>query len=146
MAALCGSCAVPDVVECGTLICPAGYVCAATGDACYRPEQIDACAGLDDGSPCAFGAASGTCDRGICIGEDCGDGEVTGAEDCDGDVSGATCLELGFYEPGGLACSSSCRYDTTACVGFCGDDTINGPEACDEYLKCLDKAQRGGGS
>lgn len=64
----------------------------------------------------------------------CGDGLLEGFEECEGtDVGDATCLDVGFYG-GDLGCSAACRFDTTACVGTCGDDIINGPEACEGYV------------
>jgi len=46
----------------------------------------------------------------------CGDGEVNGNDQCDGDdLGGATCESLGFAE-GTVSCSSECTIDTTACI------------------------------
>jgi hypothetical protein len=47
----------------------------------------------------------------------CGNGEVDGAEQCDGvDLGGSDCAALGF-EGGDLACAADCTFDTTACEG-----------------------------
>ena len=44
----------------------------------------------------------------------CGDGEVTGSEDCDGDLNGEGCESLGFLE-GELSCVD-CSFNTELCV------------------------------
>lgn len=64
----------------------------------------------------------------------CGDGIVSGLEDCDAsDLRSKTCADVGFYG-GTLACSSLCRFDVGGCTGKCGDGSVNGPagdELCD---------------
>jgi len=75
----------------------------------------------------------------------CGDGIVSGAEQCDcggfpcneSSLGGATCLDVtdplipGVITGGVLGCNpASCRFDTTACV-YCGDEEINGNEQCE---------------
>ena len=53
-------------------------------------------------------------------------------EQCDGsDLAGTSCVDLGFYDAAGLACSATCTFDTSHCTGFCGDGVVNGPEVCD---------------
>lgn len=57
----------------------------------------------------------------------CGDGEIDPAtEDCDGDLlDGMGCSDVDSrYTGGELRCSSSCRFDTTACT-FPANGTIN---------------------
>jgi hypothetical protein len=45
----------------------------------------------------------------------CGNGSISGAEQCDGgDLGGLTCLGLGF-DGGTLGCNPDCTYDTTGC-------------------------------
>lgn len=76
----------------------------------------------------------------------CGDGIISGPEDCDcggfpcgaDDLGGATCLEVkdplvpGPLTGGVLGCNmASCRFDTSACV-YCGDEEVNGNEECEE--------------
>ncbi len=66
-------------------------------------------------------------------GLDCGNGVVDGQESCDGaDLAGATCDSLGLGGSG-LACTSSCVYDTSACLDRlrCGDGTAGEGELCD---------------
>ena len=64
---------------------------------------------------------------------ECGDDHVGGSEQCDGlDLNEATCQSLGFYFASPLACSLICTYDTSACLGKCGDGTLDmGHEQCD---------------
>lgn len=50
----------------------------------------------------------------------CGDGSVSGAEQCDGsNVNGASCSSLGFTG-GSLSCTSACTFNTTACTTSSG--------------------------
>jgi hypothetical protein len=87
------------------------------------------------------------------VGSVCGDGLVTGNEECDcphlmdkegnlmpcapQDLGEFTCLDVtdptlpGPITGGDLDCNpSSCRFDTSACV-YCGDGDINGNEECE---------------
>ncbi|HFE46036.1 MAG TPA: hypothetical protein ENJ18_11190 [Nannocystis exedens] len=56
----------------------------------------------------------------IASGEDpvvCGDGEITGEEQCDGaQLGGQTCVDVGEFEGGELACTDTCTFDTSACT------------------------------
>ena len=46
----------------------------------------------------------------------CGNGKINGGEDCDrANLGGANCVSLGFAG-GALACSDTCRFDTSACT------------------------------
>lgn len=59
----------------------------------------------------------------------CGDGVVTGIEECDGaDLNGNTCLTVpGRFVAGTLGCTSSCTFDTSGCNttgGSCSDPSI----------------------
>lgn len=129
-----GSCVASDASRCGDdLVCPSGMMCAPAGDACIDTDLVTACAGAEDGAGCAVaGLPPATCLAGICQASRCGDGRVTGAEECEGDeLSGQTCRTRGFYEEAGLRCTAECRYDSSACVGRCGDGIVNGSEQCD---------------
>jgi hypothetical protein len=80
----------------------------------------------------------------------CGDGTRQTGESCDGeDLGDVTCNGLGF-EKGTLACTDTCAFDVTGCMGMagCGDGTAAGEEECDgEDFKgrsCEDFGFRGG--
>jgi len=76
----------------------------------------------------------------LCVGDccpDCGDGALTGFEQCDGaNLNGATCEDL-CYDGGTLSCAEWCGYDTAQCTGtgpICGNQTVEGGicgEECD---------------
>jgi len=77
----------------------------------------------------------------------CGDGVVSGNEECDcagrpctaEGLGGMTCLDIddplaGVLTGGELSCNpASCRFDTSTCT-HCGDGQVNGNEACDGEL------------
>ncbi len=132
MLAATASCVQTNSVSCGDdKFCPAGSTCA--GDRCLRPEQLAACLDLVEEADCFIDQAPGTCRGGACELWFCGDGYLNGAEACDStDLGGKSCIDAGFYEATGLACTSICTFEVGACTGGeCGDDIINGPELCD---------------
>jgi hypothetical protein len=115
-------------------ICPGGFVCDVENDRCLLPEQTSACEGLAELAECTFNGAAGACRAGACETYFCGDGLVTGGEDCDGEnLSGGDCIDFNYYGVEGLACSASCKFDVTGCEvhDYCGDNEVNGPELCD---------------
>ena len=64
----------------------------------------------------------------------CGDGMVTGNEQCDGaDLAGHSCADVGGANGlGKLACSPTCTFDTSVCHGpVCGNGVIDPNETCD---------------
>lgn len=63
---------------------------------------------------------------------ECGDGIVSGNEDCDGsEFGGETCQSQGFDE-GELGCTEFCVFELSECVLVsCGDGSVDGAEACD---------------
>jgi cysteine-rich repeat protein len=147
-----GVCSVP---RCGNGLLEFGEVCddgnAAFGDGCSpRCDSDEACgngvidaligeqcdcgddaAALPPGCAQPNGDAPGSICRAGCVAVGCGDGVVAAPEDCEGaDLAGGACTDLGFYS-GELACLPSCRYDTSACVGLCGDGVLDDAEACD---------------
>ncbi len=75
---------------------------------------------------------------GCVAGARCGDGKVNGSESCDGTRFSSTstsCHTLypELYASGKVKCSPSCTLDTSACVPYCGNGSINAKvgEACD---------------
>ena len=64
----------------------------------------------------------------------CGDGEINGTDECEGDdFGGKTCETYkGEGATGALVCSS-CQIDSSACVAapICGDGVINGDDECE---------------
>lgn len=131
--AFAAGCVQSNASRCGSLTCPGGTTCGPAGDRCVDNDLVDACRGANDGDTCTVpGLPPAQCQGGVCQASRCGDGRVSGSEECDGvDFDGRTCQTLGFYEPTGLACTSECRYEMSACAGRCGDGVKNGPEKCD---------------
>lgn len=130
---LLGACVQSSEVTCGDgRTCPPGNTCDDDLHTCVSPEQTAACAGLAEQAACEIATVSGVCKNGVCQPLLCGDGVRTVPEACDGtDLGDADCTTAGFYEPAGLACTPFCTFDTSACVGKCGDGLINGGELCD---------------
>ena len=143
--ALSGCVSTNSVFCADGLVCPAEATCDAVNHRCLLAEQIAVCSGVAPGAGCEFRGIPGVCFDGACTPTSCGDGLVTGAEECDGNNLGlfADCTQLGYYDNGPLACGLDCRYDRFACTtGLCGDDVRNGPEVCDgsdiAVTDCLD--------
>jgi hypothetical protein len=127
--------------------CSSG-VCLAIGCGDHRIDYPEECEPDDlAGATCeSLGFQSGTLacgprcvfDTTGCAGY-CGDGIRNGDEQCDPgdaqhptvDLAGADCTSFNYYEAGGLACNEICKFDTSACTGYCGDHVINGTELCD---------------
>ncbi|PKN47144.1 MAG: hypothetical protein CVU59_03895 [Deltaproteobacteria bacterium HGW-Deltaproteobacteria-17] len=122
--------------DCGVARCGDGLIHESDGEQCDGTElggQSCRLLGYDRGvlsclPSCRFDLTG--CERdGYC-----GDGTVTAPfEECEGtNLNGGSCSGLGFYQ-GTLRCSEACLFDTTACVGQCGDGVIQDAfgEACD---------------
>ena len=62
----------------------------------------------------------------------CGDGEVTGSEQCDGSTVPVSCGQLGYYA-GTPSCTAYCALDPAGCTGRCGDHIVQADhgEDCD---------------
>ena len=115
-------------------VCPAGTVCDTAHGTCVLPDQLERCVGDADGTICTIGVGGeGICVDQVCVPRGCGDEFVLGTEECDGaDLGDAgDCTDLGYHEPGALACADDCSYDESGCTAICGDGTRNGDEACD---------------
>jgi len=143
LSVLCASCVTTtsNVCENGS-ICPGGFMCDVENDRCLLPEQVAACNGLAELGECTVNGAPGACRAGACEIYFCGDGIVTGGEDCDGEnLAGADCVDFNYYGVEGLTCSSACKFDEAGCKvhDYCGDDEVNGPELCDgpEQRTCV---------
>ena len=68
------------------LVCPSGMSCSpAGGESCIDSDLVDACHVAPMGRPATSPACRpATCLGGICQASRCGDGRITGAEECDG--------------------------------------------------------------
>jgi cysteine-rich repeat protein len=117
---LLAGCIEPQLVDCGNgLACPPGTACDLAHDTCVDPEQLTACTGAVDQTPCqTSGFANGVCFDEVCVEAGCGNGFVETAELCD---------------DGNNLSGDGCRSD---CVSAerCGDgnsDPLRG-EQCDD--------------
>ena len=139
-------CLDSEVVRCASgQVCPTTQVCNEVHGGCVRADQLASCAGLADGDPCDIASQPvGTCDRGVCLNQRCGDGVLQGLEQCDGsafrpvdaapDADPTLCTSYGFYldAPGtAVKCDARCQLDVNSCQGWCGDGVVNGGELCD---------------
>ena len=112
------ACVQSNKVTCGDLTCPPSYTCDLANQRCISPDQIAACRGNADGDACTVDGAPGQCAAGVCEPLVCGDGLVTGAEQCDGsNFAGKTCRDYHFYDDAGLACTAACTVDTRSAAG-----------------------------
>ncbi len=91
-----------------------GYVCREAGKPCER---------VPCGSPGADGAVP--CDGGAPSAAVCGDGIVSGEEECDDGAAPQRNPRHDDDAYGG--CTTACRLGP-----YCGDGVINGPEICDD--------------
>lgn len=69
----------------------------------------------------------------------CGDGNIDGNEQCDGQNLGSitTCQQYtdgGVFTGGTLKCSPSCTFDTSGCTSLCGNGVLDAGEDCDGTL------------
>lgn len=153
------SCTTNDTVPDGWT-CPPGYYedtfcdcgCGAMDPDCEAAD-LSACEFCLDYNGCGPRVASSPkgvgCQERIdpnditqCQPKSCGDGIIDGVgEECDEeDFGGLSCAALG-YQDGELLCTKSCKLVTSVCgeALTCGDDRIDGYEACDgsEGFNCL---------
>ncbi len=68
--------------------------------------------------------------------QECGNEQVEGTEQCDGDqLGGNTCLTVpGDFTGGTLGCAANCVFDTSGCTSTqtnCGDEIVDADEDCD---------------
>jgi hypothetical protein len=110
-------CLRPQLQPCGDLLCATDSVCLPSGE-CAPQEALDACVGKVDGDTCMTSVFTGSCVVGVCTSPRCGDGVVSGSEQCDGSVSGVDCVAYGF-DTGVPSCSDRCSFDVVgSCVRF----------------------------
>jgi cysteine-rich repeat protein len=119
LALLCvaAGCYESGMLTCGDKLCPHEKVCSPI-TTCVDPAQLDACAGVVDGTSCMTAAIpTGTCAASICIAAGCGNGFVEAGEVCD---------------DGNRISFDGCRADC-ASREMCGDGIVDPAfgEACD---------------
>jgi len=116
---LSAACIEPATTSCGDLVCPVGKVCADEHTICVLPDQVSACEGMPDQTPCSYpGVSEGACTGEVCFDTTCGNSIVEGLEVCDdGNVAS------------GDGCSADCRSNE-----MCGNGTVDPQvgEACDD--------------
>jgi hypothetical protein len=134
VALLVAGCLKSNSVSCTDgRVCPTGSACDDIHHICVLPDQLTSCNGASDGTPCAVAGRDAVCNRGICVEPFCGDGLVSGDEQCDPATSAGDCKSIGYYEQGALGCNSDCTVDASACSGGrCGDAVVQPMfELCD---------------
>ena len=134
----------------GTLSCNASCqfdTAACTNCGNDTKEGTEVCDGTDVGTDdcttigqgfiggtLACAAGCGAFDTSGCTAPpNCGNGNIDGAEDCDGaNLNGKNCDTAtgGTLTQGTLACTGGCVFDTSGCSS-CGNDTQEGSEICD---------------
>jgi hypothetical protein len=117
---------------------------AVCGDGIVQAGE--ACDGPDPGTTCvALGYVSGElacgtdCQFDISGCETCGNGQVDGDEDCDGQsLGGHNCTYVG-YNQGTLLCNPDCTFNTEECCWTEGFGCFDSPGlgGCCEGLSCL---------
>jgi len=101
---------------------------------CFLGCTTDYHAGQPDGTVDATDAMTQQDGSPDAVASICGNGVVTGTEQCDGQDFGVlTCGTFGFVH-GVLMCNSACAVDTSGCSNttVCGDGIAEGTEECDQ--------------
>ena len=111
-----GACVGSESVTCDDgFLCPSTLTCAPNGG-CASTIQIASCESRSDGESCNTGAGQGTCNNGICLGSQCGNGVIDDGELCDIGIAAS-----------GDSCRSDCRK-----IEVCGDGVVDEAEQCDD--------------
>jgi cysteine-rich repeat protein len=111
-------------------VCPENTVCEIKHHLCVSPDAVEQCATKAENDECAADPITGAlryCTDGLCVTAICGDGAVTGLEECD-DENGIT----------GDGCSAACKSEG------CGNGIVDpvrvddqgnvfGNEECDDH-------------
>jgi hypothetical protein len=124
-------CVTSQSTKCGDVICPIGHTCASGH--CVTQSVVRACQGLTDAASCDLPqVGTGSCQAGLCVVGQCGDGKINAIEACDRrNLGGKTCLDFGSQYAEGLRCTADCSFDKSGCAGYCGDGRRQPPEECD---------------
>ncbi len=127
-------------VKCGNGKLDSGEKCDGTilnGKTCADIVGLGSTGTLSCDSSCQFNTTKCTASRG------CGNGTLEDGEQCDGttfinDVKTCKAYAPSVYSSGTLKCSDNCQVDTSSCVAFCGNGSVNTTsngvyigEACD---------------
>jgi cysteine-rich repeat protein len=111
-------CIRDDLVVCGDgRACGVGLVCDQIHLTCVMQDQLDACRGVADLTPCT-GSVTGLCFDGVCLAPGCGNRVIEDGEQCDDGEHAA-----------GDGCSIDCSSNEQ-----CGNGVRDGSlgEACDD--------------
>lgn len=121
----------PDVPCADGRTCPAGTLCDEAHATCVTQAQLDACAGVTIGAPCAADATNGVCIDGVCFENVCGNRITQPGEECDdgnlveGDGCSALCQSEG--------CGNG-RVDTIGSEE-CDDGNTRSSDGCDSTCR-----------
>ncbi|MCB9582781.1 MAG: hypothetical protein H6717_37425 [Polyangiaceae bacterium] len=106
--------------------CTAGTQCSdgntCTQDVCSNAHVCSNPADTSkNGQACTGGSGAGTCQNGSCVPASCGDGNVTGSEQCDkGNQNGVP----------GSGCTSGCTYECNGNTDCTDNNPCTGTETC----------------
>jgi hypothetical protein len=123
----------------GATGCPSDTKCSTLNSTSCIDNAVHTC--QTDSSSCMVWTETTACESGyICsdgscnLDSNCGNGEIDGAEVCDGSALGSENCETQGFGPGTLSCNETCDgFNTTQCGAgeLCGNNTIDENEICD---------------
>lgn len=108
-------CVSSDSIQCGTITCPADWICIQNNSSCAPHDALAACDGKADDASCTASGLAGACKAGICETIICGNHRQDPGESCDD--GNAT---------SGDGCDSTCRS-----TEICGNGIVDINEGCD---------------